>query len=189
MAVPTVTQIVTQIAPIAQVLAGNDVLNGALFGATINPLWPIQIYITRKSCLWRYNGENISGGNAPSQTLINNSNYLYSIICGKYGQIAQSLINPGGVIPTPVVGIGYSVPKLSSYTAVVYGETVLELRDTEGELLPAGTLLTWVSKSTTPLSDAPNQYTFNSPIFTLINDMSMSAEEILSFQYITPVTN
>lgn len=101
MAAPTVTAIITQIAPIAEVLASNDVANGALFGAPINPMWPLQIYVEIQSCLWRFNGEDISGGNTPSQTLVNNSNYLYSIICGKYGMIAQNLINPGGVIPTP----------------------------------------------------------------------------------------
>lgn len=104
MPAPTITQIITQIAPISEVLASNDVANGALFGPPINPMWPLQIYIETQTCLWRYTEEGIDSGAIPSQRLVNNTNYLYSIICGKYGQIAQSLINAGGVIPVPSGG-------------------------------------------------------------------------------------
>jgi len=52
---------------------------------------------------------NFSGGVtavAPSQSLIDTSNYLYSL-CGKYSPIARNLINVGGVI-SPVSPSGGS---------------------------------------------------------------------------------
>lgn len=187
MAAPTVTQIITQIAPISEVLASNDVANGALFGAPINPMWPLQIYIETQSCVWRYNGEEIADGNIPSTTLVNNSNYLYSIICGKYGQIAQSLINPGGVIPTPISGSGYGVPTSSSYTATADGETVLLLKDALGAALPVGTLVIWLEKGVSHLNPIVD-WVFAYPYLTLLNGNSMGTDEHISFQYISPVT-
>ncbi len=190
MAAPTITEIVTEIAPISEVLASNYVANGSLFGTPINTMWPLQIYIETQSCLWRYNQEDIANGGIPSQRMINNANYLYSIICGQFGQQARGLINPGGSVPVPGGGggstSGYSVPIASSYTATSDGEVSLPLSDIFGTPLPVGAIITWVMKSTTPLN--LSQYSFSSPTLTLLNGMAMSQDEILSFQYIVPLS-
>lgn len=188
MAAPTITQIVTQIAPISQVLASNDVANGVLFGQPINPMWPIQIYVERKACLFRYEQENIANGGTPSQTMINNANYLYSIICGGYGQRALFLLNSGSVVPSPDQPTQiYGIPVSSQYTATVDGETVLELRDVNGNLLPTGSLIVWVSKASTPLPLQSIEYNYVEPNLVLLAGISMGAEETLSFLYVSPL--
>lgn len=188
MAAPTITQSVTQIAPISEILASNDVMNGALFGEPLNFMWPIQIYIETQSCLFRYNQEGIATGGTPSETMINNANYLYSIICGKYGQRALFLRNSGGVIPSPNPPTQlYGIPISSEYVATVDGEVSLPLRDVSGNLLPAGALIVWVSKSTTPLPLQSIQYNWVPPNLVLLGGISMSAEEILSFLYVVPL--
>lgn len=184
---PTVTQIVTQIAPISQFLASNDIVNGALFGARNNPLLALQLYITRLSVKYRYDYEDIEGGNVPSQSLVSASNWLYQL-CDKYGLYALSLVESGGVIPgiTPVPIGNYSAPVSSSYTATVDGETDLQLTDVNGNVLPSGSQIIWVQKSTTPLPLQSIQYRYSAPILTLLDGISMSAEEILSFIYVVP---
>lgn len=186
---PTVTQIVIQIAPISEVLASNDVANGVLFGEPLNAMWPIQIYVETQSCLFRYQQEGISNGNPPSQTMINNANYLYSIICGGYGQRALFLIDSGGAVPspTPQPSQGYGIPISSQYTAVNDGEFELELRDVNGNLLPTGSLIVWVQKSTTPLPLQSVQYRYIEPNLVLLDGISMGADEILSFLYVVPI--
>lgn len=181
---PTVTQIVTQIAPISEVLASNDISAGALFGAPLNPMWAIQIYVETQTCLWRYEQENIATGGTPSARMIANSNYLFSIICGKYGQRALSLLNSGGVIPGTSSTITYGIPTTSYYTAITDGETVLALKKVDGSALPTGSLIIYVVKGVTPLN--PNQYSFVYPSLTLLSGISMSADEVLSFMYVVP---
>lgn len=188
MAAPTITQIVTQIAPISEVLASNDVANGSLYGEPLNWMWPIQIYVETQSCIFRYNQEGIATGGIPSQTMINNANYLYSIICGGYGQRALFLLNSGSVVPSPDQPTQvYGIPVSSQYIATVDGETVLELRDVQGNLLPTGSLIIWVSKSTTPLPLQSVQYNYVEPNLVLLDGISMGADEILSFLYVSPV--
>lgn len=100
---PTVTEIVTIIAPISQYLAANDIANGSLYGGRINPFLSIQIYIVRKSVKFRYDAEGVAHGNTPSQLLVKASNWLFQL-CDKYGMYALSLINSGGVIPAIING-------------------------------------------------------------------------------------
>lgn len=188
MAAPTVTQIVTLIAPISEVLASNDVANGVLFGAPINPMWPIQIYVETQSCLFRYEQEDIANGGTPSTTMINNANYLYSIICGGYGQRALNLINSGSIVPSPDQPTQrYGYPLTSQYVATSDGETSLLLRDSNGAVLPFGSIITWVSKSTTPLPLQSVQYNYIHPNLILLDGISMGQDEILSFQYVVPI--
>lgn len=94
---PSVTDILT-IAKISQYLASNDIANGALFGKRTNPMLPIQLYIVRKSVQWRYDMEDVIGGNAPSASLTNTANYLYKL-CDRYGLYALSLVVSGGIVP------------------------------------------------------------------------------------------
>lgn len=186
--IPTVTQIVTQIAPISGVLASNDVMNGALYGQPINAMWPIQIYVETQSCLWRYTAEGIADGAPPSTTMISNAYYLYSIICGKYGQMALALINSGGVVPSPNPPTQlYGIPISSQYKATIDGETSLLLRDVDGNLLPEGALIVWVSKSTTPLPLQSVQYNWVPPNLVLLDGIALSEFEILSFLYVVPI--
>lgn len=185
---PPVTQIVTQIGPIANILASNDLSKGTMFGATINKLWAIQIYIENQTCKFRYDYEGIADGNLPSATLIKNSNYFYSIICGKYGQMALALLNSGSIVPTPDQPTQlYGYPRTSQYIAISNGETTLELRDVNSDLLPPGAIITWVSKSTSPLPLQSIQYRYAEPNLILLDGISMGIDEILSFQYVVPI--
>lgn len=181
---PTVQEI-HDIWPIARVLASNDVSNGQLFGAPINPLIAIQIELIGYAVDYRYELEDIEGGSTPSASLTNTSNYLFSW-CGKYGLIALGLINSGGIIPgtTPSTVI-YSIPISSSYTAVANGETTMTLKDADGNDLPTGTRVVQVFKSLAWLN--PNDYSYTYPTLELLNGISMSADEVLSFLYVVPV--
>lgn len=98
---PTISEIVVNIAPISQYLVSNDIANGALFGARINPYLPVQLYVVGKSVKYRYDYEDIAHGNEPSTSLVNTANYLYQL-CDKYGLYALSLVDAGGVIPGTV---------------------------------------------------------------------------------------
>ncbi len=95
---PTVTQIVTIIAPISNYYVSDDIANGALFGAAVNPMLGQQLYIETQAVRNRYDYENIAGGATPSQSLVLAANYLYGL-CGQPGLYALSLANSGGVIP------------------------------------------------------------------------------------------
>lgn len=181
---PTVTQIVTQIAPISNFLASNDVANGALFGAPTNPMLPIQLYVETMAIRDRYDYELIADGSIPSMSLVAASNYLYSL-CNLR---AVYLVQSGGVIP-PVTPTNptYTYPVSSQYIATVDGETELELRDVDGVVLPSTSIVIWVQKSTTPLPLQSVQYNYTAPVLTLLDGISMGAEEILSFLYVVPV--
>lgn len=96
---PTVTEIVTQIAPISNYLASNDVANGALFGERVNTMLPLQLWVETETIRDRYDMEDIANGEIPSQALKLASNYLYAL-CGRYGQYALSLVTSGGVLPS-----------------------------------------------------------------------------------------
>lgn len=175
---PSVTLIVTQIAPISNYLASKDVDEGALFGAQPNPMLPIQIYVETQSCLYRYTYENIAGGSTPSVALNNASNYLYSIL-GKYGLMATAAISAGGYIPS-TGGVGrYSYPIPISYTSLADGTTSFTLS------LPVGAILTWVERANTPMF--LSEYTFAGNIFTLLGGASLFAGEVMGFQYVTPI--
>lgn len=95
---PTVTQIVTTIAPISNYLASDDIANGALYGARINPMLGQQLYIETEAVRNRYDYEGVADGATPSQPLVLAANYLYGL-CSNYGLYALSLANSGGVIP------------------------------------------------------------------------------------------
>lgn len=185
---PTVKQIISQIAPVSQVLASNYIANGVLFGAPLNPIWNIQIYVETQACLPRYIQEDIENGGTPSQTMIDMANYVFSIISGGFGQRALFLINSGGVVPSPnPPATLYGYPISSSYTATTDGETVLELRDVDNNLLPSGALVVWVQKSTTPLPLQSVQYRYVEPNLILLDGIALSEFEILSFLYVVPI--
>lgn len=95
---PTVTEIVTIIAPISNYLASDDIANGALFGQRTNPMLGMQLYVETEAVRNRYDYESIAEGATPSQPLVQASNYLYGL-CSNYGLYALSLSESGGVIP------------------------------------------------------------------------------------------
>ena len=181
---PTVQEI-HDVWPIARVLASEAVANGAMFGAPINPLLPLQIELIGYAVDYRYALEDIAGGSTPSASLTLTSNYLYSW-CAQFGLMATGLINTGGVIPgtTPSTVI-YSIPISSSYTATTDGETILTLLDADGNALPTGTRVVQVFKSLAWLS--PNDYEYTYPSLELLNGISLSEFEVLSFLYVVPV--
>lgn len=167
-------------AEISQYLAVNAIQKGDLFGGGIPNHLPELLYQVRKSVARMYALE-------PSEdNLIANANYLYTL-CGRFGIYASYLISSGGSIPSTTGTVVYGYPLTSEYTAVIDGETSLELRDINGNLLPIGSKITWVSKSTTPLPLQSVQYSYEEPNLVLLDGISMSAEEILSFQYVVPL--
>ena len=87
----SVSQIIV-LAKISQYLASNDISEGSLFGAPVNPNIATQIYLITRSVEQRYIDEDISGGNIPSVELLATSEYLYAWL-GSYAMIANSLIN------------------------------------------------------------------------------------------------
>lgn len=175
---PTVTDIVTKIAPIAQYLASEDIANGALFGAPVNINIAMQIYLIRKPIEWRYNIEGIAGGNTPSDSLIVTANWLYAWL-ENYGLIAQNLIATGGVIPNQVYNSQYGLPITATYTASVDGEYILPIN------LPVGAVVIFAQKGAgLPLNST--QYYYINPSITLLSGI-MSASEDLTYQYVLPI--
>lgn len=175
---PTVAEIIN-IAKISQYLASNDVANGSLFGAPLNPQLPLQLYIERKAVEYRYDYEDIAGGSTPSASLILTSNYLLSL-CDKYALYALTLINNGGVLPgTGTVTGLWSYPIQGEYTATTDGETHLILS------LPSGAHVFQVEKGNTPLAVADFEY--NSPYLDLLNGVEMVADETIFFVYVVPL--
>lgn len=167
-------------AEISQYLAVNAIQRGGLFGGGIPSHLPELLYMVRKSVARMYNLDPTEAN------LIGNANYLYTL-CGKFGIYASYLISSGGAIPSPSGTTRYSYPYSSQYVGVSDGETSLELRDTTGNILPIGTIITWVSKSTTPLPEQTIQYRYEHPNLVLLNGISMGIGEILSFQYVVPL--
>lgn len=175
---PTVQEIHT-IAPIAIVLASNDVANGTLFGARPNPNLPIQLELIRYAVDYRYNLEGIASGNTPSADLTLTSNYLYSWM-GSYGSKAYFLYVSGGVIPNPSgPTIIYGLPITSVYTAIADGEYIINLN------LPAGAQVIFVEKSIRVLTTS--QYSYTTPNLTLLGGIVMSADEELFYEYVLPI--
>lgn len=79
-------------APIACVLAGNDVAKGSLFGKRIDPLLPQKIYSTYFVIKKIYDNDTNYDG-ITSACL-----YLWEIM-GKYGIMAQGITGSGSVSP------------------------------------------------------------------------------------------
>lgn len=176
---PTVTQIVTQIRPISQYLASNDISKGALFGAKNNPLLANELYIVGKSVKYRYDYEGIAGGATPSASLVQSSNYLYQL-CDKYGLAAIFLIGTGGQLPgTGTITTIYGLPVFGYYIGVFDGETSITLN------LPTGARIITVSKSIDTL--IPSQYSWVQPTLTLLNGVSMTQGEELTYLYAVPI--
>ena len=175
---PTVAEIIN-IAKISQYLASNDVSNGALFGAPLNPQLPLQLYIERKAVEYRYDYEDIAGGSTPSESLILTSNYLLSL-CDKYGLYALALINGGGTTPgTGTVTGLYSYPIQGEYLATSDGETHLLIS------LPTGGRVVQVIKGNTPLDTADWEY--DSPYLDLLNGVEMTDTEVIFYLYVVPL--
>lgn len=185
MAAPTVTEI-QSIGKIAQYMASNDISKSGLIGPITNPLIAQQIYLVRKPLEYRYGMEDIAGGATPSESLVNTSNYFYSLL-GVYGIRARAAISSGGVIPSPTPAtIMYGYPRSSRYTATTDGETTFELKDANGDSLPVGTKIFDVEKGLWAIVETSN-YTYSYPAFTLLNGESMTEGEVLSFSYVYPV--
>ncbi len=181
---PTVTEI-QSIGKIAQYMASNDVSKSGLIGPLTNPLIAQMIYLVRKPLEWRYGMEDIAGGATPSESLVNTSNYFYSLL-GVYGLRALAAISSGGVVPSPTPAtVIYSYPLSSTYTATVEGETTFELKDADGDDLPVGTKIFGVSKGLYFLN--PTNYEYSYPAFTLLNGNAMAEFEVLSFSYVYPI--
>ncbi len=175
---PTVQEIHT-IAPIAIVLASNDVSNGTLFGARPNPNLPIQLELIRYAVDYRYNLEGIAGGATPSASLTLTSNYFYSWM-GSYGSKAYHLYVTGGIIPNPSSPtIVYGLPITDVYTALVDGEFTLPIN------LPIGAKVIFAQKGAAILLSS--QYVYNSPNLILLGGIIMSATEDLTYEYVVPI--
>ena len=176
---PTVTDIITKIGVMAQYLASDDIANGALYGAPVNADIATQIYLIRKPLQYQYNMENIASGNIPSDSLIKTSNWFYGWL-GNYGLVAQGLIALGGITPSPIANIQYSLPTTLTYTAAVDGEYILPIS------LPVGAVVIFAQKGAgLPLNSA--QYFYVSPNLTLLGGITMSAFEDLTYQYVLPL--
>lgn len=173
----TVPQIILR-AEISEYLAVNAIYKGGIWGGGTPSYLPSLIRQVRISVSRVYDLE-------PSNDyLTGNANYLLTL-CGKFGLYASYLISSGGSIPSPTNTLVYGYPIASSYTALADGETTFTLLDADGNSLPTGTRITWVMKSIQPLS--PNDYSYVYPTFELLNGISMSLDEVLSFQYVVPV--
>ncbi len=177
---PTVTEIVTEIAPVAQFLASNGISQGALNGAPPNPNIAHQIYLIRKPVLWRYNMEGIADGNTPSDSLVQTSNYLLDWL-GNYGLLAQAQISTGGIIPNPSAPTTqYGLPITATYTAATDGEYILPIN------LPAGAKVIFAQKGAAlPINSS--LYNYISPNLTLLGGLVMGFEDDLTYQYVLPI--
>lgn len=179
---PTPTQLLYAIAPIANYLASNSIANGMLYKGTLNEKLAIQIYIETQAVQYRYNAENIAGGNIPSAALIGASNYLYSIL-GEFGSVATNISGSGGSSGViPIVGgrtIIYSIPQQFTYTVLVDGETVISVP------LPVGAIIYQINKSILILT--VGQWSYTNPTLILSGGISLSATEVLNIFYVYPL--
>lgn len=183
--IPTPAQILGYIAPISEYLASNDVANGSLFGEPVNAMLPIQLYIETQSVQYRYDYEDIAGGNTPSQSLLSTANYLYGL-CGKYGLIATALFDAGGIIPSTGGGTTiYGYPISGYYYGTFDGETDLTLLDSNGDLLPQGAKVVQVIKAFNPLEYF--YWVWDQPVLALLDGQQLSLDEKLSFLYVVPI--
>ncbi len=160
-------------AEISQYLATIAIKRGGLFGKGTPSYLPSLLYQVRKSVY------RVFILDPTNDDLIGNANYLYAL-CGIFGVRASYLINPGGSIPVPVSNPAYSYPIQGIYTATTDGETILDLG------LPAGAIVVWAEKSTSPLS--PVNWSWVYPNLNLLNGTAMSPFEELSYLYVVPVT-
>lgn len=178
----TIPQIIIR-AKISQFLAVIAIEKGGLFGNGIPTFLPSLLYQVRKSV------ERMYALSPTEENLLGNANYLYAL-CQKFGLQASYITHAGGIISpsvTPSAASRYSYPLTSQYVAIADGETSLELRDSNDILLPPGAIVTWVSKSTTPLPLQSVQYNYVAPNLILLGGISMGLDEILSFQYVVPI--
>lgn len=174
---PSVAQII-QLAKISQYLVSNDISDGALYGAPVNPNLATQIYLITRSVEQRYIDENIAGGNTPSALLFATSEYLYAWL-GAYALIVNSLINLGGEIPSTGGNTRYSYPISGTYIPSTIGEYVLNL------LLPTGAIVVWAQKSIQTL--APSDWRYSYPNLTLLNGIQLGELEPLNYMYVVPI--
>lgn len=86
---------ILNIAKISQYIATIDIQNGSIFGRRIVPETPQILYNERKAVEWLYNL------NPNASSLVETSNYLYSL-CRGYNLQAQQIAGTGGTI-SPVV--------------------------------------------------------------------------------------
>lgn len=93
---PTTAEVI-QIAKISQYLASNDIAKGSLFGARIDPMLDIILYLERTAVEWAYNQ------NPNYEGIYETTQYLYWL-CGKYKFKAQYILaNGSGGTIAPVV--------------------------------------------------------------------------------------
>ena len=92
---PLTVSNILDIAKISQYIATIDIQNGSIFGRRIVPETPQILYNERKAVEWLYNL------NPNASSLVETSNYLYSL-CRGYNLQAQQIAGTGGTI-SPVV--------------------------------------------------------------------------------------
>jgi len=98
---PTVVQILG-ISKVSQFLSTTAILRGNLYGKGLDLNLPRKLYCIRQNVQYRYDQEDIAGGETPSAALISVANKLYSL-CYAVGQ-ATNIFNggTGGGSVTPV---------------------------------------------------------------------------------------
>jgi len=144
---PTNAVIVSN-APIAQVLAANDVAKGNLFGARLDPQLPIKIFIVYKIVKKIYDIDpNYSG-------MTKACLYLWEL-CGRYGTAAMAYTGGGGSVSpiTPpsvkkVTPLRFTV--LDAFSPIVTGGSILVLDGTNGQQDYRGYNLIFVRGALTP---------------------------------------
>jgi hypothetical protein len=105
----TVLEII-QIAEVSQYLAVKYIAKNGAYGKGIDLQLPRKLYCVRKNTQYRYDQEDIVGGNTPSVELISVSNKLYSL-CGMFAFEAQVILNgsSGGGTVNPTTPHKYPI--------------------------------------------------------------------------------
>jgi len=166
------------LAKISQYLASNDISDGALYGAPVNPNLAIQIYLITRSVEQRYIDEDIAGGNIPTAQLLSTAEYLYAWL-GAYALQASWVVSSGGSIPSTGGSTLYGYPISDTYIPSTIGETVLNLG------LPDNAIVVWAQKSIQTL--APSDWSYSYPNLTLLNGIALGELEPLNYLYVLPL--
>jgi len=105
---PTILEVIG-ISKASQFLATTAILKGGLYGKGLDLQLPRKLYSIRKNVEYRYQQEDIAGGETPSAALVSVSNKLYSlcyavneataIFNGGSGGGSVTPVNPGVVQP------------------------------------------------------------------------------------------
>ena len=106
---PTIAETI-QIASISQYLATTAILRGGQpYGGGLDLELPRKLYCIRKNVQYRYDQEDIAGGETSSAALVSVSNKLYSLCYNVNGAIAIMNGGTGGGSVTPVTQQGFPI--------------------------------------------------------------------------------